>query len=96
MNTDINYGRQRILVDYTEVTSQNVIEILEAAEKIHEQNASDCDYLINYFLGDQDILYRESAATSNINNKVVVNYAFPITREIVGYTYGSPTEFIPK
>ena len=32
MNTDINYGRQRI-VDYTEVTSQNVIEILEAAEK---------------------------------------------------------------
>lgn len=95
-NTEINYGRQRILVDYTEVTSQNVIEILEAAEKIHEENASDCDYLINYFLGDQDILYRESAATSNINNKVVVNYAFPITREIVGYTLGSPVEFVAR
>lgn len=36
------------------------------------------------------------SGTSNINNKTVVNYAFPITREIVGYTFGSPTEFIPK
>ena len=64
--TEINYGRQRILVDHIEVTSQNIIEILEAAEKIHEENRSDCDYLIQYFLGEQDILNRESATTSNI------------------------------
>ena len=95
-NTAINYGRQRILVDYTEVTSQNVIEILEKAEKIHEKNASDCDYLIQYFLGEQDILKREAASTSNTNNKVVVNYALPITREIVGYTLGSPVEFVAR
>lgn len=94
--SDINYGRQRILVDYTEVTSQNVIEILEAAEKIHEENRSDCDYLINYFLGEQDILNREASSTSNINNKIVVNYAYPITREIVGYTLGSPVEFVAR
>ena len=95
-NKNINFGRQRILVDYDEVTSQNVIEVLEAAEKIHESNASDCDYLINYFLGDQDILYRQESTTSNINNKTVVNYAYPITREIVGYTLGSPVEFVAK
>lgn len=95
-STEINFGRQRILVDYEEVTSQNVIEVLEKAIEIHESNASDCDYLINYFLGDQDILYRESSTTSNINNKTVVNYAFPITREIVGYTLGSPVEFVAK
>lgn len=63
---------------------------------IHEQNALDCEYLIDYFLGDQDILSRLSGGTSNINNTTVVNFAFPITREIVGYTYGNPTEFIPK
>lgn len=95
-NAKIHYGRQRILVDYTEVTSQNIIEILEKAEKIHEQNASDCDYLIQYFLGEQDILNREAATTSNTNNKVVVNYALPITREIVGYTLGSPVEFVAR
>lgn len=95
-NTEINFGRQRILVDYVEVTPQNVIEVLEKANKVHESNASDCDYLINYFLGDQDILYREASTTSNVNNKTVVNYALPITREIVGYTLGSPVEFIAK
>lgn len=95
-NKEINFGRQRILLDYEEVTSQNVIEVLEKANKIHESNASDCDYLINYFLGDQDILYRQESATSNINNKTVVNYAYPITREIVGYTLGSPVEFVAK
>lgn len=94
--TEINFGRQRILVDYEEVTSQNILEVLEKANKVHESNASDCDYLINYFLGDQDILYRQESATSNINNKTVVNYAFPITREIVGYTLGSPVEFVAK
>ena len=95
-STAINFGRQRILLDYEEVTSQNIIEVLEKATKIHDSNASDCDYLINYFLGDQDILYRQESATSNINNKTVVNYAFPITREIVGYTLGSPVEFVAK
>ena len=95
-STSINYGRQRILLDYEEVTPQNVIEVLEKATKIHDSNKSDCDYLIQYFLGEQDILNRESSSTSNINNKTVVNYAFPITREIVGYTLGSPVEFVAK
>lgn len=95
-SSDLNFGRQRILLDYEEVTPQNVIEVLEKATEIHESNASDCDYLINYFLGDQDILYREESTTSSINNTTVVNYAFPITREIVGYTLGSPVELVAK
>lgn len=63
---------------------------------IHKKNARDCDYLIHYLLGDQDILGRIGNPTSNINNQVVVNYAFPITREIVGYTFGSDFEFVPR
>ena len=69
---------------------------MQKALGIHNSNRLDCEYLIDYFLGNQDILNRMPSGTSNINNKTVVNYAFPITREIVGYTYGSPTEFIPK
>lgn len=63
---------------------------------IFNSNARDCDYLINYFLGDQDILNRTSTYTNNINNTTVVNYAYPITREIVGYTFGNAVEFIPR
>ena len=92
----LHYGRQRIILDYPEITSENLFEVMQKALGIHNQNARDCEYLINYFLGNQDILQRPVGGTSNINNKTVVNFAYPTTREIVGYTYGSPTEFIPK
>ena len=92
----IHYGRQRILLDYDEVTPNNVIEVLQKALNIHAQNRYDCEYLIRYFLGDQDILYRPAPQTSEINNHAVLNYAFPITREIVGYTLGNPIEMISK
>lgn len=48
------------------------------------------------FLGKQDILNRPAPNTSNINNKTVVNYAYPITRQIVGYTFGNPLELVQK
>lgn len=92
----LNFGRRRILLDYDEVNQSNVIDVLNKALSIHATNRKDCDYLINYFLGDQDILYRNAPSTSSINNKTVVNYAYPITREIVGYTFGSPVEVIAK
>lgn len=92
----INYGRKRIILDYDEVNPTNVIEVLQKALNIHASNRKDCDYLIKYFLGDQDILYRPMPETSNINNTTVVNYAYPITREIVGYTFGNAIEFVAK
>lgn len=90
----LNYGRQRILLDFDEVTPLNVIDVLRKALPYHSRNKADCEYLIKYFLGEQDILRRPAPATSNINNQVVVNYAFSITREVVGYTYGNPVEYI--
>lgn len=93
---NLHYGRQRIILDYPEITSENLFEVMQKALGIHNSNRLDCEYLIDYFLGNQDILTRMPNTTSNINNKTVVNFAYPITREIVGYTFGSPTEFIPK
>lgn len=92
--SNLHYGRQRIILDYDEVTRENINDVLDKALNIHIQNQADCEYMIKYFLGDQDILRRPEPATSNINNHVVVNYAFSITREIVGYTFGNPIEFI--
>ena len=48
------------------------------------------------FLGKQAILDRPEPNTSHINNKAVVNYAYPITRQIVGYTFGNPLELVQK
>lgn len=92
----INYGRRKIILDYEKVDRNNIKEVVEKALVFHKRNQHDCEYLIKYFLGDQDILYRNAPETSNINNQVVVNYAYPITREIVGYTFGNPIEYIQR
>lgn len=92
----IQYGRQRIILDYDEVTPDNLFEVIQKAIPYHMRNAADCDYLIHYFLGDQDILTKLPCSTNNINNQTVVNYAFPITREIVGYSLGNAVEFLQK
>ena len=92
----LNYGRKRIILNYEEVTPENFLEVFDKALTIHESNKNDCDFLINMFLGKQNILNRKSPNTSNINNKTVVNYAYPITREIVGYTFGNPVELVQK
>ena len=94
--TKLNYGRKKIILEYDEVNADNVIDVLQKAIPWHTRNVSDCEYLINYFLGEQDVLHRSAPATSNINNQVVANYAFPITREIVGYTFGNPVELVQK
>ena len=92
----IHYGRQKIILDYDAVTPENVLEILDKCLPIHDSNKRDCDYLIHYFLGKQDILNRGESTTSTINNKTVVNFAYPITREIVGYTFGNPVELVQR
>lgn len=93
---NLSYGRKRIVLNYDEVTPENFREVFDKAKALHQSNRKDCEYLINMFLGKQDILNRPSPNTSNINNTTVVNYAYPITRQIVGYTFGNPIELIQK
>ena len=95
-NSPLNYGRQRIVLNYDEVTPDNFLEVFDKAKAIHSQNKADCEFLIGMFLGKQNILNREAPNTSNINNRTVVNYAFPISRQIVGYTLGNPIELVPR
>lgn len=96
MGNKINYGRKRIILNYDKVTPENVMEVLQKAQNIFASNRKDCEYLIKYFLGEQDILSRSYSPTSNINNRTVINYAYPITREIVGYTFGNKIELVQK
>ena len=55
----------------------------------HMQNGIEIEYLINYYKGRQDILDREKVVRPDVDNRVVFNHAMAITRDIVGYTFGS-------
>lgn len=86
-------GRKRIITD-REINRENLIYILNESLSIHNQNVIESKKLIDYYLGDQDILRRPESDMSDINNKVVVNYAFSSERDIIGYTFGKSAEII--
>ena len=91
----IGKGRRRIFDD-REITKESLIQILFDALNIHRINVKDMEYLLDYYKGQQDILKRTAPSTSDINNKVVLNYAHSSIRDIIGYTFGKPIQFIPR
>lgn len=93
----ISLGRKKIIIE-KEITRDNLIEVLMEAISIHQENVEDCEYLINYCKGKQDILDRtsvEAGYNSTINNKAVINYAWSSVRDIVGYTFGTTVQYNP-
>ena len=92
---NIGKGRRRIFDD-REINKDTIIQILFDALNIHRLNVRDMKYLIDYYKGNQDIFKRAAPSTSEINNKVVLNYAHSSVRDIVGYTFGKPIQIIPR
>lgn len=90
-------GRKRIIIE-KEITRDTLIPILQKALSIHYENQQECQYLIDYCKGKQNILDRtatDAGYNSSINNKAVVNYAWSSVRDIVGYTFGKTTQYNP-
>ncbi|MEE1073216.1 MAG: phage portal protein [Cellulosilyticum sp.] len=88
-------GRKKIIIE-KKISRETIIEVLMEAVGIHQQNVQDCNYLINYFKGEQDILNRQSidaGYNEKINNKTVLNFAWSSVRDIVGYTFGTKTQY---
>lgn len=92
---NVGKGRRRIFDD-REITRDNIIQILFDALNVHRLNVIDMKYLIDYYKGQQNILNRQAPSTSDINNKIVLNYANSSVRDIVGYTFGKPIQIIPR
>ena len=87
MSGDVTFGRKRIYTE-KEITEGNIKEILNDALSVHNQNVAEMELLIQYYLGNQQILKRNTPYTSNVNNKIILNYAQSVVRDIVGYTFG--------
>ena len=93
----ITKGRRKIIIE-KEVTRDTLIEILQEAISIHNENVKDIEYLINYCIGQQNIYKRknsDSGYNQDINNQTVINYAWSSVRDIVGYTFGKNVQYMP-
>ena len=87
-------GRTKIIVDFTEVTEDNVLDILALVQPIHSKNSTEINYLYNYYKGIQPILSKTREFQQEINNKVVENRASQIVNFKHDQVMRKPIQFV--
>lgn len=90
------FGRTQIFTDEPEITSANVVPVLEKAMNIHRKNRSQIEYLYKYYKGQQPINNRVKEIRPEICNKIVENWANAIVSFKVGYLCGSPIQYVSR
>ena len=92
--TQNNYGRTIIYTNQNRIDESNIVKELNNALSIHQQNATEIDYLDRYYRGDQPILYRKKEVRPEVNNKVVENIALFIVETKTSEMVGEPIQFV--
>lgn len=90
-------GRRKIVSEIKSaelMDTDKLIDFINNSMVFHKQNKVEIDYLMNYKKGEQPILNKTKAVRNEINNKVVINHAQMITRNIIGYFLGTPIQYI--
>lgn len=94
--TRIMNGRRVIKTSVSQITEDNVTEVLQKALGTHELNRSEIDYLYKYYKGDQPIRHRVKDVRPEICNKIVENRANEIVSFKVGYLCGEPIQYVSR
>ena len=89
-----NYGRKIAYTDVTEITENNVLDVVGACIGVFNSNKAAIKYLWDYKNGDQPALYRKKVVRDDVLNKVVENHAWEIVRFKNGQTYGEPVQMV--
>lgn len=88
-------GRSLLRTDLTgELTADAVKTDLARVLPMHFHNASEIRSLQEYLKGwHPEIMARVKTTRTDVDNHIVVNYAYSITRDIVGYFLGKPIQY---
>ena len=90
------FGRKKIFTDVTEITRDNVLDVLRKALITHWSNKADMEYLYAYYKGRQPVLNRKKEVRPEIKNMVVENRANEIVSFKVGYLMGEPIQYVSQ
>ena len=91
---DCNFGRKIIKTNKSKINASNIVEELNKAIAIHNQNAIEINYLDRYYSGDQPILYRKKVNRPEVNNKLVVNLAYELVERKVADICAEPIQYV--
>ena len=89
-------GREIIKSDVTEVTRENVLEVLNKALVVHARNRAQIQYLWDYYRGKQPILNRKKKVREEICNRIIENRANEIVAFKTGYLMGEPLQYVSR
>lgn len=91
---DCNFGRQIIYANAKQITRQNIVDELNKALAIHNQNAVEIEYLDRYYRGDQPINYRKKVNRPEVNNKIPVNLAYELVERKTADICAEPIQYV--
>lgn len=89
------YGRIELYTDVTEVTRENVADVVRSVFQNHQKNANAIDALIRFEAGEQP-QFREKKYRSDINCWCVDNVANEITDFWVNFGWGNPITLVRR
>ena len=92
--TQNNYGRTIIYTNQNRIDENNIVKELSNALSIHQQNATEIEYLDRYYRGDQPILYRKKEVRPEVNNRVVMNLAYELVERKTAEMVAEPIKFV--
>lgn len=91
---DCNFGRRVIYTNKKQITKDNIVDELNKALAIHNQNAREIEYLDRYYRGDQPILYRKKVNRPEVNNKIVLNLAYELVERKTAEICAEPIQYV--
>lgn len=90
------YGRKIAYANVSEITVDNIVQVIGKCIGVFYNNRPIIKYLWDYYKGDQPILYRSKLVRDDIVNKVVENHAYEIVQFGVSQTYGEPIQYVSR
>ncbi len=92
-----NYTEENFLKNTIEKQGEILIGILKDTnfQTLHEQNATETRYLIDFMYGDQDIKFKEKKTRTDINNTSVENWAYACVDWKKNFLLGKPVKYAP-
>lgn len=92
----MNYGRKIIYTDATVITAENVIQEVDKAFAVHQQNHFDSEKLYKHYKGETDILNKVKEIREDINHMINENRAYEIVSFHKGYAFGEPIQYVRR
>ena len=94
----VGKGRNLITTTYKVIDRENILEVIQKALILHQENANDCDFLLDYDAGVQPIdrTNCEKKTMPWIDVESIDNVAHEISDFWVGFGWGNPIVLVQR